>query len=201
MRKAALISALVLAVAGAATIAFAQVNENGQGAAGEPETHASECAEETKQGGAFGACVSERASAFGRCVADAAKAGDGPPTEGCAELKPDNGNGPNGNGDGDNDGGNGNGDGASLTPAAASNPTDGLTRPPEQHGRDFGQQVAENAREQAGGNAGDRNPTEGLSRPPEQDGRDFGQQVADNARGNGGGPPENAGGPEGTPAP
>jgi hypothetical protein len=203
MSRPVLISVLALALAGATTIAFAQVGGNGEATpAVQPETHASECADEVKQGGAFGACVSERASAFGRCVADAAKAGNGSPTQACADLKPGNGNGANddgngaGNGNG-NDNGNANGDsgnGEGVTTVAPSNPTDGVTRPPEQHGRDFGQQVADNARENAGGDAEARNPTEGVARPPEQAGRDFGQEVADNARGDGG-PPEGIPGP------
>jgi hypothetical protein len=205
MRKAALISALVLAVAGAATIAVAQVGGNGEVTpAAEPETHASECAEEaTKQSGEFGACVSERASAFGRCVADAAESENGvSPTDECADLKPDNGNGSgangNGNADGNGNGDNGNGASVSVTPAVASNPTDGVPRPPaEQHGRDFGHQVAGNAGGNPGGNSEGRNPTEEVGSSP-QDGRDFGHEVAGNAGGDPGG--ERRGPPENTPA-
>jgi hypothetical protein len=70
-------------------------DENGR------SNHAKACEEREKRDGAFGRCVSERASAFGRCVADQAGSGAQNPTAACADLKPGNGGG-NGNGNGAN---------------------------------------------------------------------------------------------------
>jgi hypothetical protein len=166
MRRLLIIAAAVLAFGGV-TVAIAQEGENGGPTA--------DCAEATKAGGDFGKCVSEAASAYGKCVAEAAKEEGGKPTAACEDLKP--GKGHNGNG---NQNGNGVTDveTSSHNGEHATNPTTGLTKPPEQAGRDFGQQVAANARGDHGPPE-NANPTEGLVKPPEQAGRDFGGQVSE----------------------
>ena len=186
MTRYGTIAALTFALSAIAAVALAQPDGGG------PATpnHAQACADTPKPGGDFGDCVSGAASAFGKCVAEAAQSGEGNPTEACADLKP--GGGP-ADGDevtkapGDPHGGGGQ--------SAGRNPTEGLTFPPEQSGRDFGQQVSENARENGppvgagdGGQSAEHNPTTGQTFPPEQSGGDFGGQVAETARGDHGPP-------------
>ncbi len=88
--------AAVLLVLAAGTIAVAQTGMLGAGPA-------EECSAADKGSGAFGECVSERASAFGRCVSAASERGEPDPEEVCADLR---------RGDGDDPAENGGGNGA-----------------------------------------------------------------------------------------
>jgi hypothetical protein len=184
MRRFTIIAALALVVGTASAVAVAE-NGNGGDPAANENNFPAQCADQDKSEGAFGKCVSEKASAFGKCVAEAAKSRSGNPTESCADLKPGRQNGDedaNGEDTGD----------ANDNNASDKNPTTGLTRPPEQSGREFGQQVSENARQLGSGNGANaqaHNPTIGQTLPPTQSGREFGQQVSENARGNSPGGP------------
>jgi len=181
MKRFGTMALLALALSAIAAVAVAQ--NGGEEPGGPPEpNHAQACADVPKEDGAFGDCVSESASAFGRCVAEAAQTGEGNPTDACADLKPGRpGDGNGGNGDPETLGNGGE--------PAAHNPTTGLTFPPEQSGREFGQQVAENAQENAPEGGGqENNPTTGQTFPPEQGGQEFGQGVAGTAGGDHGPP-------------
>jgi hypothetical protein len=191
MRKSGLIAAFVMVIAGTA-IAVAQGGAGNGGAvpAAEQADHVAACAEQERNGGIFGRCVSEEASAFGKCVSEAATAA-GNPTEACAALEP----GRRGDGGGVKeieiaDAADRGGD-----TSAADNPTTGLTKPPEQEGREFGQQVAANAGGNPGGAGADQNPTTGVAKPPATDGSEFGDQVSDVAAGGAPGPPAGVSGP------